>query len=164
MLHMLWFQGVTTLFMCKALAVLYLHQQFFIFSAPLSIESVSTIANTIYNLEGFNFNITVSGGDIDAYYLLWNPIFENGSLNFDTVGVSHYITSHTTSGNFRYGQKEAVLFSISPAAHYPIICNDSAYLNGMYTFLVEDKYSSSTNNLRRLFNFTVDISGKLTQL
>ena len=134
---------------------------FHFFVAPIFLESVSSTSEVFHHLEEFNLNITVSGSDIGESYILWNPVSENGTLTSENYGVSQYVREKLTVGDFHYGQEAAVIYSISPEAYYPFFCNDSTYFNGKYTFLVQEKQSSSPEKLRELFSFYVNITGKL---
>ena len=126
------------------------------FVAPIFLESVSSASEVFHLLEEFNLNITVSGSDIGESYLLWNPVLTNGSLTTENFGVNQYVHEILTVGDFHYGQEAALIYSISPEAYYPFF-----YFNGKYTFLVQEKQSSSPENVRELFSFYVNITGKL---
>ena len=133
---------------------------FHFFVAPIFLESVSSASEVFHHLEEFNINITVSWSDIGKSYLLWNPVLTNGTLATENFGVSQYVHEILTIGDFHYGQEAAVIYSISPEAYYPFFCNDSTYFNGKYTFLVQEGQSSSSEELRELFSFYVNITGK----
>ena len=135
----------------------------FVVLAPLFIESKSSASNIFNHLKDFNFNITVSGSDIGQYHLVWNKNFVNGSLNPEKVNVNHYIKEDNALGNFQYGQTEAVVYSISPEAYYPIFCNDPTFFNGNYTLFVQQT-GLSTKYGKNLLNFSVNINGKCMKL
>ena len=134
---------------------------FHFFVAPIFLESVSSASEVFHLLEEFNLNITVSGSHIGESYLLWKPVLTNGTMATENFGVSQYVHEKLTIGDFHYGQESAVIYSISPEAYYPTFCNDSTYFNGKYTFKVQEGQSSSPENLRELFSFYVNITGKL---
>ena len=130
----------------------------FIFAAPLLMEStLSSVPSTIIHLREFNLNITVSGSDIGEHHLIWNPGLGIDRTESDK-DVSKYVRNDPTLGDFHYGQKEAVVFAISPEANYPIFCNDSTYFNGNYTFLVQE--GQLPQKRKELWSFYVDIRGR----
>ena len=133
---------------CKSMCILL---------APLMIESPLITSTIFKDLEDFNLNIKVSGSDIGEPHLIWNPVLgKDGTKSGNDV--SEYVHERLIFGDFQYGQKKAVLYTISPEAFYPIFCNDSTYFNGNYTLLVQEGQSSKKR--RKLLSFYVDINGK----
>ena len=121
------------------------------------IESISKSSNVFKRLDDFNLNITVSGSDIGEPYLGWNPVLGKDGIQSEK-DVSEYVHEGPAFGDFHYGQKEAVLYTISPQAYYPIFCNDSTYFNGNYTILVQGGWSPMKG--KKSWSFFVDIDGK----
>ena len=130
-------------------------KRFFYVLAPLVIESRSTLSTTFHQLQEFRLRLIVSGSDIGEPTLVWYPSKRNLTQKPERVDVSHYIQKTLINGNFHYGQKTAMKFTISPDLQKIDQCSD---LNGNYTLTIGRDHSSFKHSI----DFSAEISCELS--
>ena len=119
------------------------------------IESRSTLSTTFHQLQEFRLQLVASGSDIGEPTLVWYPSKGNMTHQPECIDVSHYIQKTLINGNFHYGQKTAMMFTISPDLPKIDQCSN---LNGNYTLTIGRDHSSFKHRIY----FSAEISCELS--